>query len=208
MHIGHNDQFKGQSVESTISDIENIIDILQADNPSVTILLAQIINPNFGHAWWDRLNALIPGVASGKTTVNSTVVAVDMNAKFVPSTMTYDKIHPNDKGNEIIAEAWYAAYVSVMVPLGNAYHIDPDNTVGSMKLKIYPNPSDKNDVTIEYNLPSTYGVRIEIINETGKPVKTLTPGKQNCSIQNSLSGYAPGMYFFRLIAGDKRYVEK
>ena len=43
LHIGHNDFFQGQTVDSTLDDISNIIDILQSHNPHVTILLSQII---------------------------------------------------------------------------------------------------------------------------------------------------------------------
>jgi acyl-CoA thioesterase I len=111
LHIGHSDQLQGKTVASTITDIEKIIGLLQADNPRVLVLLAQIINPSGSHAWFDQLNARIPGVASRTTTNTSKVVAVDMNTMFDSSTMTDDRVHPNDIGDQFIAEQWYNVLV-------------------------------------------------------------------------------------------------
>ena len=117
LHIGHNDFFQSQSVSSTIDDTEDIIDVLQTNNPNVTILLAQIIYPNWVNPKYAAYNALIPGLATDKTTANSSVIAVNQNEFFIPAEDTFDKAHPNDGGNLKIAQQWYKSIVSVLPPI-------------------------------------------------------------------------------------------
>jgi acyl-CoA thioesterase I len=90
-------------VENVVFDIENIIGILQSNNPKVTILLAKIIpskNPTLKR---DQLNALIPGIAEAKTTATSKMYVVDQTDGYEPQTDNFDGTHPNEIGNEKIA---------------------------------------------------------------------------------------------------------
>ena len=109
LHIGHNDFFCGESVANVINDINNIINTLQANNPRVTIMLAQIIYPNWNQTKWTELNAQIPGLAASKTTAQSLVIPVNQNEDFSPATDTYDGVHPNDSGDQKIAQQWFNA---------------------------------------------------------------------------------------------------
>jgi hypothetical protein len=109
LHIGHNDFFQNESVENVVFDIENIINILQSNNRNVTILLAQII-PAKGSPTLKRqeLNALIPGIAREKTTSTSKIYPVDHWTGYDPDAFNYDNHHPNELGNEKIADNWFA----------------------------------------------------------------------------------------------------
>ncbi len=126
LHIGHNDFFQGESVANVINDINNIINKLQADNPRVTILLAQIIYPNWNQKKWTELNAQIPGLAAGKTTIQSLVMPVNQNEYFNPATDTYDGAHPNDSGDQKIAQQWFNAIVRTMVLAPPVLRIVPE----------------------------------------------------------------------------------
>ncbi|MHB1135091.1 MAG: SGNH/GDSL hydrolase family protein [Chloroflexota bacterium] len=115
IHLGTNDLRQEQTVESTISELGRLIDALRAVNPSVVVLLAQII-PRFGPYGADiePLNAQIPTLAAQKTTAQSPVVVVDQWTGFdenidPPVGDTYDGVHPDESGEKKLAAKWQAA---------------------------------------------------------------------------------------------------
>ncbi len=111
IHLGTNDCWGGQSVSSSVSELEALIDTLQAYHMNMTILLAQII----GHedvivdACIQQLNDSIPVIASRKATSQSNIVVVDQYSGFDPSTDLYDTAHPNDSGEIKIFRKWFEA---------------------------------------------------------------------------------------------------
>ncbi|MBX3065179.1 MAG: hypothetical protein KF726_19520 [Anaerolineae bacterium] len=115
MHVGSNDTFQGETASSTISEVGQIIDALRVVNPNVVILLAQVmphdatIYPSFPTV--NAYNALIPDLATSKTSAQSPVVVVDMFSGFDVATMIYDGIHPNLSGETLLANRWYAALI-------------------------------------------------------------------------------------------------
>ncbi len=118
LHAGSNDILQGQSTDSTIADLGRIIDGLRSANPSVKILLAQIIPlPDFETQVAD-LNGQIPGLAASKSTAQSPVIVVDQNSGFDSNNDigTFDgkKIHPNASGDSKIADRWYAALTELL----------------------------------------------------------------------------------------------
>jgi lysophospholipase L1-like esterase len=119
LHIGHNDFAYGESIVSTIDDIENIIDILRTKNPNVTILLAQIIHSEASYKYQAQsirtlFNEQIVSFASSKTTPQSLVISVNQNEFFNPEIDTIDGVHPNDSGNEKMAQQWFKSIVPVL----------------------------------------------------------------------------------------------
>jgi lysophospholipase L1-like esterase len=121
LHIGTNDVFDGQDTQSTVDEIEEIIDLLQEDNPKVIVLLARLIplaNSNKNQGIID-LNSRIDGVAATQTTPESPVIVVDQNSGFDTKQDTYDGIHPNEEGEEKIAEGWSRAIIKVLPQLAN-----------------------------------------------------------------------------------------
>jgi hypothetical protein len=109
LHIGHNDVCQGHTIDSTINDISAIVDVLRTANPTVAILLAQ----NIASAWpcHERLPELVsrlPGLTSSKSTAESPVSLVDQHTGFDPETMTWDGQHPNEQGESLMAERWFA----------------------------------------------------------------------------------------------------
>lgn len=117
LHLGTNDVFAHQTTLSTISEIGRIIDILRADNPTVTVLLAKIIptlNPASNERI-DELNQQIGALATAKSTSESLVIVVDQNSGFSASDDTYDGIHPNPAGEEKMAQKWYDTIIELLL---------------------------------------------------------------------------------------------
>ncbi|MCA8943951.1 MAG: hypothetical protein KDB80_15410 [Planctomycetes bacterium] len=119
IHLGTNDLIANQSVSSSIDELATLVDILRGVNPDITVLIAQII-PMYvppAQPWRDvtALNAAIPAMVTGKDTVQSRVVTVDQNTGFSTSLL-FDGLHPNDTGEQLMAQVWFDALVPFMTP--------------------------------------------------------------------------------------------
>ena len=117
IHIGTNDLWSGQSVATTIYDLEDIISKLRAVNPDVTILLAQLIplpSNNPFYVFIDDLNSEIVTLASILGSPDSQIIVVDQNTGFNIGLHTYDGVHPNDAGEQRMADIWYSHLVPVL----------------------------------------------------------------------------------------------
>lgn len=121
MHVGSNDMIQGQTVESTISEIGQIIDRLQVANPNVKILMAKLIPTTLGaNANITALNNALPSLASQKTSAQSSVTIVDQNTGFNAATDTFDGVHTTEGGEEKMAAKWYQALQSLLAPAAAA----------------------------------------------------------------------------------------
>ncbi|WP_233595328.1 MULTISPECIES: SGNH/GDSL hydrolase family protein [Corallococcus] len=111
IHLGTNDTYHQQTEDSTVLELEQIIDRLRVVNPQVKVFLAQIIPTSSALASLklQSLNQRMPLLAAAKSTEESPVYVVDQWTGFVPSTDTYDGVHPNLRGEEKMAERWYQA---------------------------------------------------------------------------------------------------
>ncbi len=56
-----------------------------------------------------NFNNAIPAWAAGKTTAQSPISVVNQWTGFDDATDTYDGVHPNDAGNQKMANRWYPA---------------------------------------------------------------------------------------------------
>ncbi|MBA4057163.1 MAG: cellulose-binding protein, partial [Marivirga sp.] len=114
LHGGSNDAINSQPTAGTVTELEQIIDVLRGDNPNVTVFIATLIPINF--APWNNnvnlLNAEIPGIVSRKNTASSRVILVDQNGGFNAATDTYDGVHPSPSGEEKMAQKWYDAIIT------------------------------------------------------------------------------------------------
>lgn len=114
LHLGHNDIFYANSVQSTINELEHIIDILRRHNPSVTVLLAQLIPIHPQSTSIQELNAKIPELAESKSTDTSPVIVVNQWEGFDAKADTYDGVHPDELGEEKMATRWFEAIVKIL----------------------------------------------------------------------------------------------
>lgn len=123
MHFGTNDVWSARSTDAILAAYGKLVDQMRASNPSMKVLVAQIIpmDPNRSCAECAQrviaLNNAIPGWAAGKSTAASPVTVVDQWTGFSTATDTYDGVHPNTSGDTKIADKWYLALAAA---LGNA----------------------------------------------------------------------------------------
>ncbi|TDI35740.1 MAG: hypothetical protein E2P03_00105 [Acidobacteria bacterium] len=126
MHLGTNDALHEDSTESTVQELEQIIQVLQADNPAVTILMAILIPSTDPQAWRiPAINAEVPAIARRMQTPTSRIIVVDQWTGFDTSTNLYDQWHPNDSGEEKMAQKWFEALLAV-APLAIELQFEPD----------------------------------------------------------------------------------
>ncbi|WP_187261076.1 GDSL-type esterase/lipase family protein [Pontibacter beigongshangensis] len=138
MHLGTNDIFqKGpepieQTIETTLSDISQIIGLIKQKNPDVKILLAQLIpiypTDSDVNGYITQFNAEIPAFAGNLNIRHAAeyVYVVDQNTGFDPTHSdsrpeltkdTYDKIHPNTSGELNMATKWHEAIQNALSTL-------------------------------------------------------------------------------------------
>ena len=120
LHLGTNDIRNDQTVASTIDELGQLIDKLRNANPQVTILLAQIIPHNRPPEFpIEPLNVEIPGLAAAKNTPSSPVIVVDQYTGFDVALDTYDDVHPNNSGEDKMAQRWFETLQTVLPAPGN-----------------------------------------------------------------------------------------
>lgn len=116
---GGNDILNGQDYDQTISNINGIIDLLQANNPNVTIVIEQ---PAPGRSdfmtteYTDAFNQLgqdVLEISESQTSAESQVIAVDMFTGF-NDTHLADDVHYSTEGAVFIATRYYELLEGVL----------------------------------------------------------------------------------------------
>ena len=116
---GGNDALQGLSYSQAVVNINNIIDILQADNPSVIIVLEQMapgrsdIMTTELTDFFTQMQQEVINIAVNKTTTSSTVIAVDMFTGFNDDLLA-DDVHYNEAGAVFIANRYYNILINVL----------------------------------------------------------------------------------------------
>ncbi|MGH6657647.1 MAG: cellulose binding domain-containing protein, partial [Actinocrinis sp.] len=123
MHLGTNDVWSGLSTQTILAAYSTLIQQMRANNPSMVVLVAQIIPMNPANCTTCaqgvvNLDAAIPAWAASVSTAQSPVVAVDQWTGFDDATDTVDGVHPNDSGNQKVAAHWYPALIRYLTPSG------------------------------------------------------------------------------------------
>ncbi|MGC4037055.1 MAG: GDSL-type esterase/lipase family protein [Chitinophagaceae bacterium] len=132
MELGTNDVFQCRTVADMVKDLNQLITLLRAKNNDVKIFLAQI--PPLGKQWAQKklcgdstdydnaiqnLNKAFAEFADKNTNKQSPVVLVDQYSDINTDTEMYDDIHPNEKGERIMAEKWFKAIIPYLTKLKN-----------------------------------------------------------------------------------------
>lgn len=116
---GGNDALNGLPYAQAVSNINAIIDLLQANNENVIILIEQMAP---GHStmmtpelttFFNQMQSEILSIASNKSTPSSQIVAIDMFTGFNDSYLA-DDVHYNSAGAEFIAERYYKVLENVL----------------------------------------------------------------------------------------------
>jgi lysophospholipase L1-like esterase len=114
IHLGTNDISRGQSFDSTIDELGQLIRKIRKQQPNVKILLAQLIPATNSEELIQPFNQRIVTLARSLSTSDSPVIAVDQFSGFNPSQDTYDGWHPNDAGEQKMAARWFEALRTVL----------------------------------------------------------------------------------------------
>ena len=116
--IGGNDLLGGSTATTTINHLNTIIDMLQENNPEVTIFLEQIA-PSTSSTMTPERTQLITEyntrvVETGLQQTNSTssIITVDMYANWTDNYMA-DEVHYNEAGAKEVADRYMAALEAV-----------------------------------------------------------------------------------------------
>ena len=123
LHLGTNDLFAGhaaglpvdQVVSETLDDLQQIIAVLRSDNPRVAVLAALLFPSDFpSNAFIDAFNRALPPRAAVWNSPDSPVTIVDQNSGVdpdptSPESHSHDGVHPNQRGEALMAERWMAA---------------------------------------------------------------------------------------------------
>jgi len=151
--------------------------------------------------WQDIKESDIPGIAEKfklLSTSNAINAGVDLGSDY--NTDYFGASRP--QGND-----WDIGAHELDLNTGN---LDVNNPNSKVQLSIYPNPSNKNRITVTYELPGFSDVEIQIMDASGATIQVFK--NKNRSGANALdittTNYAPGMYFCKLVTGDAMAVKK
>jgi len=120
MHLGTNDVWNGRTAAQILAAYTTLVGQMRAQNPGVKILVSQIIPMDSARSCSTcaqgvvSLNAAIPAWAAGLSTAASPITVVDQWTGFSTATDTYDGVHPNDSGNQKMADRLYPALVAAL----------------------------------------------------------------------------------------------
>lgn len=113
VQLGTNDAMDGVPLETTINNLDQVIDILRERNPDIVILMGTVIPRGGNNENLPALNRAIGGLADRKSTGASPVVAVDQFSGYdgYDDNQPIRYLHPNRQGEQKIADRYYAALV-------------------------------------------------------------------------------------------------
>ncbi|KAM7185907.1 SGNH hydrolase-type esterase domain containing protein [Naviculisporaceae sp. PSN 640] len=114
MHLGTNDIVQqNKAVSDIIAAFTTLVKQMRDHNPRMKIVVAQIIPLGLGNfnAKVQELNRAIPGWAAQQNTTESPIWVVDQFTGFSGSGDNRDGVHPNDSGDNKMANIWYPALI-------------------------------------------------------------------------------------------------
>ena len=122
IELGTNDVFQCRKPADMLADLDKIVSILRKKNPRVKIFLAEV--PPMGRQWSDKklcgtdtsyeaaiqeLNRQIVRYGPAHSLPRSPIVTVNQFTGVDPARDQFDDIHPNTRGEAIMARRWYDA---------------------------------------------------------------------------------------------------
>ena len=116
---GGNDALEGLPYQDAVENINSIIDILQTNNPNVTIVIEQMapgrtdIMTSELTSFFDQIQQEVLNISTNQSTSTSQVIAVDMFTGFDDSLLG-DDVHYNEAGAEFIATRYYNALETIL----------------------------------------------------------------------------------------------
>lgn len=142
IHSGHNHTNTEAPVRGIVAATEQMIRSARNVNPKVIVLVAQVITsgklPKYEYI--PELNVELGKLAARMNSASSPVIAVNMADGFDWRTDTIaDRVHPNLRGAEKMAEKWFVALTNVMENPAKSFHprLVTYKTIGDAELKLH-----------------------------------------------------------------------
>jgi hypothetical protein len=143
-------------------------------------------------------------IAAGDSANNSNVYSLKIAEDITADTTVFLSIAISSQGHHFWTDSIQLDIVTSI-----------DGTLESLPKSIvldqnYPNPFNPKTI-INYKLPITNNVNLTIHNIIGQRVATLVSEKQKAGyhqVEWDASGYASGVYYYVLVAGDYQQVRK
>lgn len=121
IHTGHNYSAEEAPVPKIVAATESMIGAFRKTNPRVIVLLAQVIPSGKlpKYSYLPQLNLELGKLAQRLNRPGQPVITVDQAKGFDPATDTIaDKVHPNAKGAEKMAQRWFEALTPLLKRAG------------------------------------------------------------------------------------------
>ena len=116
LHLGTNDALRGHPDQETVREWFEVLKLIQAANPKVRVLAAQLIPAAGQEQVIARLNQAYRQAWDAHPLPGLDLRWVDQFTGFDPRADTWDGIHPNHQGDRKLAERWFAALREVLPP--------------------------------------------------------------------------------------------
>jgi lysophospholipase L1-like esterase len=120
LHIGTNDISQGQTNSSTVSEVNEILDKIDAKSTATVVFLARIINRNDGQSLINktrRYNDSLESLANRRIANGDLIFVVDQESALSYPADLADAVHPNDAGYGKMAQRWFTALSNYLTPL-------------------------------------------------------------------------------------------
>lgn len=118
LHIGTNDISQGQTVSSTVTNVRQILDSIDAKSTATEVFLARIINRTDGYsAATTTYNVQLQALANTRIANGDLITVVDQEAALNYPSDLADAVHPNDAGYAKMAQCWFTPVSSYLTSL-------------------------------------------------------------------------------------------
>ena len=103
LELGANDMLRGLDVESTRSNLSQIISVVKEHNPDCKIIVAGMMSPpNMGKSYEDAFNAIYPELAKAS---NASLIPFFLKGVATIEDLNLpDGKHPNAEGQKVVLE--------------------------------------------------------------------------------------------------------
>lgn len=123
LHIGSVDMFADQTVDSTLLEIETLIDAIYEVKPETLVLIANVI-PWFSDRPYPQIGNRVRLLGDAIEVMvgqrsDPMLRLVDVRSGFTESMMLADMVHPNATGEKHIANAFGGEYMALANCAGN-----------------------------------------------------------------------------------------
>lgn len=114
MHLGTNDCIQRKETDATIAAYDTLVKQMRAHNPNMKIIVSKLIpidEKKFAgiQSYINALNGRLDGWKRKLSTDDSPITIVDNASGFNVTTDTTDGEHPNNAGNQKLADKFYPA---------------------------------------------------------------------------------------------------